>query len=500
MVERLVIGLLADGHVLLEGVPGLAKTLAVRTLARGLDASFSRIQFTPDLLPADLIGTLVFNPKTQEFVARRGPVFAHIVLADEINRAPAKVQSALLEAMQERQVTIGDETMPLPKPFLVLATQNPIEQEGTYPLPEAQIDRFLMKLRVGYPTKAEERQILDRMGDATESTASASVRAVLTPTQIRGLQKLVRELYADERIKGYLVELVAATREPRAYGLPELADFVQYGASPRATLALPRPPGPTPSSRAAGTSFPRTSRRRPGRPAPPGPPLVRGRGGERLERPGRLPHPRARSEFPEGRACIRRRMLPREIVKKIQRIRITTNRLVDAGLGGRVPLRLPRARHGVLRGPRLRPGRRRAGHRLERHGPHRRPAREEVRRGARPDRPPRRRPLPLAGVRLALPDQAGPHGRARRPPRLRGREEQRPRGGAPLHRPPRALHPSAQGLRPRPRHPARRPRPADEGDAHRPRPRAEDRAPRSSSSVPSSSSFPTSWRPTTRSR
>jgi MoxR-like ATPase len=238
MVERLVIGLLADGHVLLEGVPGLAKTLAVRTLARGLDASFSRIQFTPDLLPADLVGTLVFNPKTQEFVARRGPVFAHVVLADEVNRAPAKVQSALLESMQERQVTIGDDTMPLPRPFLVLATQNPIEQEGTYPLPEAQVDRFLMKLKVGYPTKAEERQILDRMGDATEAVASASVRPVLTPPQIVGLQQLVRELYADERIKGYLVELVAATREPRVYGLPELADFVQYGASPRATLAL----------------------------------------------------------------------------------------------------------------------------------------------------------------------------------------------------------------------------------------------------------------------
>jgi len=238
LVERLVIGLLADGHLLLEGVPGLAKTLAVRTLARGLDASFSRIQFTPDLLPADLIGTLVFNPKTQEFVARRGPVFAHIVLADEINRAPAKVQSALLEAMQERQVTVGDSTTRLPDPFLVLATQNPIEQEGTYPLPEAQVDRFLMKLKVGYPTKAEERQILDRMGEATEAEATASVRTVLSPEQIRELRVLVRGIYADERIKNYLVELVAATREPKAYGLADLADFVSYGASPRATLAL----------------------------------------------------------------------------------------------------------------------------------------------------------------------------------------------------------------------------------------------------------------------
>lgn len=238
LVERLVLGLLADGHLLLEGVPGLAKTLAVKTLAKGLDASFSRIQFTPDLLPADLVGTLVFNPKTQEFVARRGPVFAHIVLADEINRAPAKVQSALLEAMQERQVTVGDATAPLPDPFLVLATQNPIEQEGTYPLPEAQVDRFLMKLKVGYPTKAEERQILDRMGDTTEAALTATMRPILNPAQIRELRVLVRSLYADDRIKGYLVELVAATRDPRAYGLAELAEFVSFGASPRATLSL----------------------------------------------------------------------------------------------------------------------------------------------------------------------------------------------------------------------------------------------------------------------
>jgi len=210
MVERLVVGLLADGHVLLEGVPGLAKTLAVRTLARGLDASFSRIQFTPDLLPADLVGTLVFNPKTQEFVTRKGPVFAHIVLADEINRAPAKVQSALLEAMQERQVTIGDTTSPLPSPFLVLATQNPIEQEGTYPLPEAQVDRFLMKLKVSYPAKAEERQILERMGETTEGEASAQVRPVLAPPAIRELQALVRRLYADEPLAVELEQTVHA--------------------------------------------------------------------------------------------------------------------------------------------------------------------------------------------------------------------------------------------------------------------------------------------------
>ncbi len=238
LTERLVIGLLADGHLLLEGVPGLAKTLAVKTLARALDASFARIQFTPDLLPADLVGTLVFNPKTQEFVARRGPIFAHIVLADEINRAPAKVQSALLEAMQERQVTLGDGTAALPDPFLVLATQNPIEQEGTYPLPEAQVDRFLMKLKVGYPSKAEERQILEKMGETTEAEASATVRAVLNPAQIRELRALVRTLYADERLKNYLVELTAATRDPKSYRLAELGDFIAWGASPRATLAL----------------------------------------------------------------------------------------------------------------------------------------------------------------------------------------------------------------------------------------------------------------------
>jgi MoxR-like ATPase len=238
LVERLVIGLLADGHLLLEGVPGLAKTLAVKTLARGLDATFSRVQFTPDLLPADLVGTLIYVAQEGGFRVRKGPVFTNIVLADEINRAPAKVQSALLEAMQERQVTVGDTTTPLPDPFLVLATQNPIEQEGTYPLPEAQVDRFLMKLKVGYPTKAEERQILERMGETTEAAASASVRPVLTPEAIRELRVLVRGIYADERIKGYLVELVAATREPKAYGLPDLADFISYGASPRATLAL----------------------------------------------------------------------------------------------------------------------------------------------------------------------------------------------------------------------------------------------------------------------
>src|SRR5471032_2347077 len=234
LIDRLLAGLLTGGHLLLEGVPGLAKTLAVRTLARGLDASFSRIQFTPDLLPADLIGTLVFNPKTQEFVARRGPVFANLVLADEINRAPAKVQSALLEAMQERQVTVGDTTTPLADPFLVLATQNPLEQEGTYQLPEAQLDRFTLKLRVGYPSKAEERKILDLMAT---SAPDLKVHTVTEPADIIHSREIVNEIYIDDRVKDYIVDVVFATREPSSYKL-KLDGLIRYGASPRATIAL----------------------------------------------------------------------------------------------------------------------------------------------------------------------------------------------------------------------------------------------------------------------
>jgi len=234
LVDRLLIGLLANGHVLLEGVPGLAKTLSVKTLAQTIDAKFHRLQFTPDLLPADLIGTLVYNPRDGEFRTKKGPIFANIILADEINRAPAKVQSALLEAMQERQVTIGDETHPLPEPFLVLATQNPIEQEGTYPLPEAQVDRFMLKLSITYPSKAEERQILERM-------ASTNHRETATPVihtdDILRLRQLVDDVYMDDKIKDYIIDLVFATREPAAYKL-ELRHLIQYGASPRATLYL----------------------------------------------------------------------------------------------------------------------------------------------------------------------------------------------------------------------------------------------------------------------
>ncbi|MFC1544665.1 AAA family ATPase [Gemmatimonadota bacterium] len=234
MVERLLLGLLCDGHVLIEGVPGLAKTLSVRTLARVIEAQFGRIQFTPDLLPADLLGTMIYNQKTGDFEPRKGPVFTNIVLADEINRAPAKVQSALLEAMQERQVTIGTNTYPLPAPFLVLATENPIEQEGTYPLPEAQVDRFMLKLKVGYPTREEEREILDRMsgGDIP------NVEKRLTPDDIVRLRAVVREIYMDDKIKDYIVSLVHATREPAQFGLAELDGLIEYGASPRATIYL----------------------------------------------------------------------------------------------------------------------------------------------------------------------------------------------------------------------------------------------------------------------
>jgi len=234
MVDRLLVALLANGHVLLEGVPGLAKTTAVKTLAQAIRATFRRIQFTPDLLPADLVGTLIYNPREGTFTTKKGPIFAQLVLADEINRAPAKVQSALLEAMQERQVTIGDETHPLPEPFLVLATQNPIEQEGTYPLPEAQVDRFMLKLRVVYPSREEERQILDRMA---VTRSEPVVRPVVTTAEILDARALVDEIYVDEKIKDYIVTLVTTTRDPAAQGL-ELAPLIQYGASPRATLAL----------------------------------------------------------------------------------------------------------------------------------------------------------------------------------------------------------------------------------------------------------------------
>jgi MoxR-like ATPase len=234
MVERILIGLLTGGHVLLEGVPGLAKTLTVRTLCDAITAKFARIQFTPDLLPADVIGTVIYNQQKGEFTSKLGPVFANLVLADEINRAPAKVQSALLEAMQERQVTIGDRTYPLPEPFIVMATQNPIEQEGTYPLPEAQVDRFMLMCKVGYPTREDERKIMDRMTSLVPVKAEAAV----TPTQLLEARKTIGQIYVAEKVKDYIVDVVFATREPQKHGLKDLAPLIEFGASPRASIAL----------------------------------------------------------------------------------------------------------------------------------------------------------------------------------------------------------------------------------------------------------------------
>ncbi len=234
MLERLVVGLLGNGHVLLEGVPGLAKTLAIKSLASAMKAKFQRIQFTPDLLPADLLGTMIYNQKDGNFAIKKGPVFANFILADEINRAPAKVQSALLEAMQERQVTIGENTFKLDEPFLVLATQNPIEQEGTYPLPEAQVDRFMLKIKITYPTREEEQKImrLNTLSDIPK------INSVISPEDILRARKLVNEVYVDEKIEKYILDIVFATRSPKDFGLDELTDLISYGGSPRATINL----------------------------------------------------------------------------------------------------------------------------------------------------------------------------------------------------------------------------------------------------------------------
>lgn len=234
LVDSLLIALLCNGHILLEGVPGLAKTLAIKTLANLVDAKYSRIQFTPDLLPADVIGTLIYSVKKETFEVKKGPIFANFVLADEINRAPAKVQSALLEAMQERQVTIGDSTYPLPSPFLVMATQNPIEQEGTYPLPEAQVDRFLLKVVIGYPAREEEKVIIRQNIRGSQTP----VNAIITPHEILEVQKIVEKIYIDEKIENYIVDIVFATRQPAKYGLNDLQSIISFGASPRASISL----------------------------------------------------------------------------------------------------------------------------------------------------------------------------------------------------------------------------------------------------------------------
>ena len=234
MVERLLIGLLANGHILLEGVPGLAKTLAIKTLSSAIDAKFQRIQFTPDLLPADLVGTLIYNQKDGKFQTKKGPIFSNFILADEINRSPAKVQSALLEAMQERQVTIGEETFKLDEPFLVMATQNPIEQEGTYPLPEAQVDRFMLKIKIGYPTKEDELLIMRQ----NVSGKSSDVKQVVSTKEILKARTSMHEIYMDEKIERYILDIVFATRNPKDAQLPNLANLINYGASPRATISL----------------------------------------------------------------------------------------------------------------------------------------------------------------------------------------------------------------------------------------------------------------------
>ncbi|MFN1834403.1 AAA family ATPase [Balneola sp. MJW-20] len=235
MIDRLLIGLLTNGHVLLEGVPGLAKTLTVSSLAQVLSTSFQRIQFTPDLLPADLLGTLIYNQKEAEFLVKKGPIFANIILADEINRSPAKVQSALLEAMQEKQVTIGETTFNLEEPFLVLATQNPVEQEGTYPLPEAQVDRFMLKLKIDYPNEQEEMEIMRRMA---KTGPKPTLDTIIKPSTILEARQVINEVYMDEKVEKYIVDLVFATRKPENYGLKELSDLISFGASPRATINL----------------------------------------------------------------------------------------------------------------------------------------------------------------------------------------------------------------------------------------------------------------------
>ncbi len=235
MLQRLLLGLLAKGHVLLEGLPGLAKTLSIKTLANTIDADFNRIQFTPDLLPADILGTMIYNPSKNDFTVRKGPIFANFILADEINRAPAKVQSALLESMQEKQVTIGKETFKLEEPFLVLATQNPIEQEGTYPLPEAQVDRFMLKVKIGYPQKSEEREIIRR---TISGQTEQKVEKVVDPSVILKARDLVSKIYMDEKIENYILDIVFATRNPKEYGLADLAPLISYGGSPRASINL----------------------------------------------------------------------------------------------------------------------------------------------------------------------------------------------------------------------------------------------------------------------
>ena len=292
LIDTLLIGLLSNGHILLEGVPGLAKTLAITTLAKAVDADFARIQFTPDLLPADLIGTLIYSQKSEEFMVRKGPVFANFVLADEINRSPAKVQSALLEAMQERQVTIGDDTYKLPEPFLVLATQNPLEQEGTYPLPEAQVDRFMLKAKISYPTKQEERDIV-RMNLSGEGLPSP--HKVIAPEDIVKARRVVEDVYMDEKIEKYIVDIIFATREPVEYNLQKLQTLIAYGGSPRASISLAKAARAYAFIRRPGYRVRRRARRLPRRTAPPYRADLRSRGRKHHHRGDHHRHPEQRN-------------------------------------------------------------------------------------------------------------------------------------------------------------------------------------------------------------
>ena len=382
LVDRLLVGLIANGHLLLEGVPGLAKTLSLRTLAAAIDTRFQRIQFTPDMLPADIVGTQIYNPRDGSFNTKHGPIFANLILADEINRAPAKVQSALLEAMQERQVTLGSETYTLPEPFLVLATQNPVEQEGTYPLPEAQVDRFMMKLVIGYPNRTEELAIQDAMATTEPNLA---VQPVVTGEEIMQARRVANSIFIDQKVREYIVDLVLATRDPKAYGL-DLGGYVQYGASPacddqsdarRQGRRVPRGPR---LRHPAGREGPRARCA-----APPHQRFLRGGGGERDCRRHRQKHPRHRAR------AVNPTMNPqhaKEILKKVRQVEIRTRRLVNDSMAGQY--------HSVFKGRGMDfdevreyvPGDEvrmidwnvtaRAGH----------PLHQEVHRGARTDHPP----------------------------------------------------------------------------------------------------------------
>ena len=321
LVDTLLIGLLSNGHILLEGVPGLAKTLAITTLAKAVDACFSRIQFTPDLLPADLIGTLIYSQKNEDFVVRKGPIFANFVLADEINRSPAKVQSALLEAMQERQVTIGDNTYPLPQPFLVLATQNPLEQEGTYPLPEAQVDRFMLKAKISYPKKQEERDIV-RMN--LSGAGMPEVGKVITPEDIVKARKVVEDVYMDEKIEKYIIDIIFATREPAEYNLQKLQNLIAYGGSPRASISLAK------AARAYAFIRPRgRARRLPRRAAPPHRPDLRGRGREHHHRGDHHRHSQQRNR------TLTMQETENDILKRVRKIEIKTRGLSNEIFAGK---------------------------------------------------------------------------------------------------------------------------------------------------------------------